>query len=271
MPSKILLLFAMLLSSVFGHAQNIGISILYPTEKFQVDSGNIKIGSGIWQPGSSNFLKFGDGSYCLIGEQGDDSMRIQANHIQLASFSGNTKLTLNGVLVVKDGTEGNGKLLVSNAVGQASWQAVSTNPSLNTGFAATYNGGIQPMANGLYSKILFNDYSFADGNVWDAGLSEYNVPAAGVYHFDARVIISQAAFDGAKSFFIAICVNNNPIHRISIFETYTSINSYLPQFSLSGLVKCNAEDKVTVQLYHNTGVTQYIGGTGTAFSGYRVY
>jgi hypothetical protein len=271
MLTKILASLATVFIMLTGHAQNVGIGTAEPTEKLQVDSGNIKIGSTVWKPGSSNLLKFGDGSYCYIGEQGDDSMRIQANHIQLASFSGNTKLTLNGVLVVKDGTEGNGKVLVSNADGQASWQTISNNPSSNTGFSAAFTFGNQSIASGSYGKILFPYLEFADGTVWDNSLSEYTAPATGVYHFDARVLISQNIFDGLKTFIIAICVNNIPVSKISIYETYNSLSSYLPQFSLTGLLKCNASDKITVQLYQNTGVTQYIGSAGTAFSGYRVY
>jgi hypothetical protein len=271
MLTKIATLFVLVMISFMGLAQNTGIGISYPSEKFQVDNGNIKIGSAVWSTGVSNLLKFGDGNYCYIGEQGDDSMRIQANHIQMAGYSGYTKLTINGGLVVKDGTEGVGKVFTSNDVGQGSWQTVSSNPSLNTGFSVSRTSGNQAITSGSYQKISFPYLLFADGSVWNAAFNEYTAPAAGVYNFDARVFLSLASFLDVKQFYIAIFVNNTPVQQIDIFENYNSITGYRPQYNVSGLVKCNAADKVSVQLYQNTGVDQYIVGTATAFSGYRIY
>ena len=271
MLPKISSFFAFVLISLTGLAQNTGIGISNPSEKFQVDNGNIKIGSTIWNTGISNLLKFGDGSYCYIGEQGDDSMRIQANHIQMAGFSGNTKLTITGGLVVKDGTEAAGKVFTSNETGLGSWQTVSATPSSNTGFSVSRSIGNQAITSGSYQKISFPYTLFADGSVWNAALNEYTAPATGVYYFDARVYLSLAAYADVKQFYIAISVNNNPVQRIEISDSYNGITGYRPQYDVSGLVKCNTADKVSVQLFQNTGIDQYIAGTATAFSGYRIY
>ena len=87
---NIILLFTALIYIHFCNAQNVGIGKLSPTEKLQVDSGNIKIGSIPWSgPGLDRFLKFGDADYVRIGETGtDDYMYMYARNFILLPSTG---------------------------------------------------------------------------------------------------------------------------------------------------------------------------------------
>ncbi len=59
---------------------NVGIGFALPTERLQVDSA-IKIGNVPWNASINNsrYLKFGDGGYVTIGENGlDDRLEFSA-------------------------------------------------------------------------------------------------------------------------------------------------------------------------------------------------
>jgi hypothetical protein len=69
-------------------AQNVGISRPNPTEKFHVDSGNIKIGNDVWSLYNNSLLKFGDGNYLTIGEdEADDKLTIRAKEVLIRPSS----------------------------------------------------------------------------------------------------------------------------------------------------------------------------------------
>ena len=268
MFNKLLLSFTLCILTQIVLGQNVGIGIVNPTEILHVDNGNIKIGQSIWNSSLSHALKFGDGNYCVISEVGDDLMELHANQITLKrSNGGSTQLNLIGSLQINDGLQGTGKLLTSNADGLASWQSP---PSANTGFYVSRTSGNQVIPSGAYYKVSFPSITFSDGGLWSGVNNEYTAPTTGTYFFDTRIYLSPNGYSGAKSFRLAICVNNTPVHYIDIFETYVDI-FLRKQHHLSGLVKCNASDKVSVQFTHDTGVDQGITMYGTGFSGYRAY
>ncbi len=119
-------------------AQNVGISNFAPTEKLHVDSGNIKIGNPVWSSTANDkFIKFGDGDFVKIGEaNADDRMELSANNFifkpSTLGYTGNVgigttaaptaKLEVNGTFKLADGTQAAGKVLTTDAAGNASWQ-----------------------------------------------------------------------------------------------------------------------------------------------------
>jgi hypothetical protein len=85
MKRELLLVTFSLLITFVCFAQNVGIGTTSPTEKLNVDSGNIRIGgvNTTWQNAStSRFLKFGDNNYITLGEEeGDDKLTIRAREL----------------------------------------------------------------------------------------------------------------------------------------------------------------------------------------------
>lgn len=120
-------------------AQNVGVNIATPSENLQVDS-TIKVGKSATinaaTPNRKNLLKFGDGDYVTIGEeQADDKLYMRFGDLILLKSSGSSgsgfigvgtetpsaSLDVNGSFRLRTGAV-NGRVLTSDANGNASWQ-----------------------------------------------------------------------------------------------------------------------------------------------------
>jgi hypothetical protein len=115
----------------------VGIGIVSPTEGLHIDS-SVKIGNTVWaSSANSRFLKFGDVNFITIGEDSsDDRLYLRAKDYVFgkssSGYSGNVgigvtgtpaaKLDVNGSFKLTNGTQAAGKVLTSDAVGNASWQ-----------------------------------------------------------------------------------------------------------------------------------------------------
>lgn len=177
------------------HAQNVGIGTLNPTEKLHVDSGAIRIGRSVWNAQSNNWLKYGDEDYVRIGEEGDDSLSIQARYIRITpppAYGVFGKVLLSGTLQIKDasGSQGVGKVLTSDAEGNASWMKPA---NANTGFRAQVGSGTTiplPPCSGCIGLTTINwPFTIYDDGGTFFG-STYTAPSNGVYHFDANLTFS---------------------------------------------------------------------------------
>ena len=116
----------------------IGIGISSPSEGLHSDS-SVKIGNSVWSSSAnSRFLKFGDGNFITMGEDSlDDRLHFKARDYVFGKsspgYSGNVgigvigtpsaKLHVNGTVRITDGNQAAGRVLTSDAAGNASWQA----------------------------------------------------------------------------------------------------------------------------------------------------
>ncbi len=282
MIKNLILSAIILLASLFTFGQNVGIGIAAPTEKLQVDSGNIKIGKDPWAPGKSHLLKFGDGDNCHIGEVGNDSMEIKAKFLSIVHPTGSlTKLSFHGNIRIDDGTQAPGKVLTSSDNGgNASWQ---TPGPLNSGFYATFSaskdvpilvpGGSFGLVSVTWDTESFDDAGSLSGAVFSA-------PSNGVYHFDITIAFALSGVTGtgkvigvqlflplSKSKFITVPVSSD--------DNGNTVNA-----SMSVTLKLSAGDTIVIGAYNGTGVTQTIvpsfGGVPSSedfsfFTGYRLY
>jgi hypothetical protein len=78
---------------------NVGIAEETPSEKLQINNGNVKIGKTLWASVADNkVLKFGDGDYVTIGEvNGDDKMELVANEVTIKANNGNVLIPTGNV------------------------------------------------------------------------------------------------------------------------------------------------------------------------------
>ncbi|MFQ5334941.1 MAG: hypothetical protein ACE5DN_02585, partial [Flavobacteriales bacterium] len=82
-----------------------------------------------------------------------------------------------------DGTQGYGKVLTSDATGNASWK------EKRVAFNA-YIGTSQTFPLNTYVKVNFNGLTFDDGSNFNTTTDEFTAPVSGVYHFDLAFSIT---------------------------------------------------------------------------------
>ncbi|MBK9764642.1 MAG: hypothetical protein IPO87_15155 [Flavobacteriales bacterium] len=189
---------------------NVGIGINIPTEKLDVN-GNIQLRGNngdnrIYSSTSpDNHLRFLSNnhsflsgaafislqtggvdrifihpSYTNFAAGGADVMRIlNDGNVGIGTNTPTAKLDVAGTVKIADGTEGTGKVLTSDANGNASWQA----SSVKANFAATHYG--QPafilVPNVEYTADLAN-IKYANNMTYSGGVITIQVD--GIYHFD---------------------------------------------------------------------------------------
>jgi microcystin-dependent protein len=126
------------------YCQNIGIGISTPSEKLNIDSGNVRIGNGVWSTvANSRLLYFGDQNFISIGEEeSDDVLSLQAKEFRFrpsaSGYSGNVgigitsspsaKLHVGTSFRYEDGNQQASKVLISDNFGNATWQNLPTTP-----------------------------------------------------------------------------------------------------------------------------------------------
>ncbi len=218
--------------------------------------------------GTGDDIAFGYGSSNVFTE----NMRIKGNgNVGIGNNNPDAKLLVNGSLKITDGTEGNGKVLTSDANGKASWQSGNA----NTGFKGLIFSTNFPSGSFVPVSFRFVGNSvFDDGNNWRPGVDGYgyyNSPSAGLYHFDLAFVPNRTPVATIMNpqFVVALYVNaeEKTVHTMP-FSTGQS----MPNISYSCNIKLNANDRVQVLIYQSSGVTMSIDYTENSFfSGYKVY
>lgn len=163
------------------HAQKVGINVPLPTENLHVDSV-IKVGKnsflGLSTPGRKNLLKFGDGDYVTIGEEiTDDKLFIRfgdlvflqsvgssgSGYIGIGTPTPTAFLDLDGTLRIRSGIAGIGKVLTSDANGNATWQTPSPGFTLPYSSSDGSNGTSFIIANNNGAANAISGQSFGSG------------------------------------------------------------------------------------------------------------
>lgn len=264
-------------STVIG--QNIGIDISNPTAKLHVDSvikirKNQAISSGT--PNRKNVLRFGDSEYVTIGEElVDDKLFIKygtlilqqslgsngSGNIGINSDAPTANLDVNGIVRIRGGSPGSGKVLTSDANGTASWQDQS---SSIVAFSAVINGseGVQSFPQNAKQTIRLAE-EFDDGSNYNPATGLFTVPRAGVYHFDANI----RSTSGNPATRMLHLIKNGVVIRTTEFFTGSSQ-------MLNTTLKLAAGDTVAIQYEHSNSAagneTLIANGIYCYFSGFQV-
>ena len=167
-------------------------------------------------------------------------------------FNGNVNVT--GALTIQGGTPGAGKVLTSDATGNASWQQ-----SPQVGFSA-YASTPQTLTSGI---VNFDSEEYDDGNNFSS--STFTAPSAGVYHFDSHVRFNANASVGEYTW-IGIIVNGN-FRKECTQEIFNQI--YGAQVSAD--LKLDAGDAVAIYLFSYVSQTTQYNSINVWFTGHKVY
>lgn len=184
-------------------------------------------------------------------------------------------LDVNGTMRVRGNGAAGGNVLTSDATGNASWQPPAPAAALNTGFSVSANTSVT-IGDDLSAVIPFNNktstYRFDDGNNFNVAGNAFVAPTTGVYSFtiSAGVAAGAVAADGIIR--LGVLVNgfsrNAPSSEMQAFS-----GKLLPRtLHLTVLLKLDAGDAVTAQIFNNTGASISTDtGNRCNFSGCRLY
>ena len=260
------------LNSMSLFSQNVGIGMPLPTEKLQVDSGHIKVGSAVWSSSANDrFLKFGDADYVMIGEANtDDWMELHARKFTFVRSAGTVSplVEINGDVKIIDGFQGPGKVLTSDAVGKANWLPLAI-PASTASFRATKTSN-QIAFSGASTTMNWPGLDYNAGS--NFGSDQFNVPVTGVYHFDIKLLWTLVSV-GSFKYYVIVSLNSG-FSAFEISRSQYSIdgsNSINMTSDLSLDVKLTAGQYVYIQAYQNSGVDQNVLASYSSFSGHRVY
>jgi hypothetical protein len=273
----------LLMISVFAgnyiFAQNVGIGTNTPQFPLSFP-GTLGDKISLWSDGSSthyglgiqsdlfqiftktnnNDIAFGYGSSGAFTE----IMRIKGNgNVGIGTNAPAATLDVNGQVKISGGSPGDGKVLVSDANGVASW----SNSSINTGAFAYSGGGTPQVIPSGTSIVMAFPAIWVVGNNFSASDNSYTCPTAGFYHFDMQLTFRTInGYAGDKQLNIGFYVNAGSVWNPPYLLRSSAVdNTY--QFSFS--TQLASGDKVTFHISQNTGLNQQI--LAGYFQGYRVY
>lgn len=226
-----------------------------------VAGGNMIIQAGVGTGTGESTISFQNGT--TLGNSPtlqtmSTKMTILGNgNVGIGTTTPTAKLDVAGTLKVVDGTQGVGKILTSDASGNASWQDP---PSKTSAFRA--GAGSQAIVGFGYTIVDWNSVALNDGADFSIATDRYTAPVAGLYYFETGIYFPTYTGRCHTEFYVNGTTNHS--------STFGNANGqYTNRTSL--LIKLNAGDYVQVRVY-NINAADNIGN-GIAenwFSGYRI-
>lgn len=166
-----------------------------------------------------------------------------------------------GRIAVVDGTEGNGKVLASDASGNASWQDLIT-PDIH--LSAT-SCGSQTLPISTQTVInTWTSLSEAGGSNYNPATGEYTIPVSGYYSIDLHTSLSTAPSGGATGIACYILKNGS---QLVIGFAASSVTGAYPCDPVAHIERpLIAGDKISFSLIQNTTGAMTINGAASYFS-----
>lgn len=193
---------------------------------------------------------------------------LTQNRVGVGIANPTNKLHVNGGVTITDGTQGAGKVLTSDAAGNATWKinkiafSAGNHPTAGTTAALTNNTSVALILNSGASPFFLND-----GGGYSAATGRFTAPVSGVYKFDASLV-----FAGAPSGYVTIKLKHNTGaqlgEQVGFFNTVGQ-NWYSGNLNIT--VHLNAGEYVFLEVYTGTGGGMSVYHDKSSFSGHLVY
>lgn len=210
------------------------------------------------RPGDMSFIT-GGGERLILKSNGNVGIGVP-NPLEKLEVSGKTKTT---ELQITSGAAG-GKVLTSDAAGNASWQA-ATGGNANTGIEISTFAN-QSTATGVITKVILDSKYSDPSAAFSTATSEWTIPSSGFYHINA-----------ALSFFTSLPANSQVIiyirvNGVSVKQKY-AITTSQSTIDIAADMPLVVNDIVTIYILQNSGAPATIstGRNNTYLGGFKVY
>nr|MBP6315627.1 hypothetical protein [Chitinophagaceae bacterium] len=207
--------------------------------------------------GTYNTSGFGAG---IVGRGfGGSVPPVGAQDIGVYGSSSGIAVWSNGPLRVTDGTQGTGKILTSDASGNASWSTFG-------GFLATTCSGT--IGTGLSATSIYTAEEYDDANAYNAATGEFTAPATGVYQFNYSQTFASTA--GATAYARIGLLKNGNFLPGTIFRALPSNTDWSLQKSVTVRLLAGDVIKVEVGNFSGVSISKNSNNLDGSFSGHRV-
>ncbi len=161
-----------------------------------------------------------------------------------------------GRLQITDGTQAAGRVLTSDAAGNASWQVSTVTPKVSIkGYGATVG-----IPTGTWIAITnWSTIESQESGIYNVGTGEYTVPVTGLYSFEVNTVYNSISSNGYTMAGIRINGNVNSIEYALVPVTS---GTQFAGASYKGTKQLNANDVIQVVLYNGSTSTINISDYG---------
>ncbi|TAD83026.1 MAG: hypothetical protein EAY75_15485 [Bacteroidetes bacterium] len=201
----------------------------------------------MYTPANTDDIAFGVGN----SEAFTENVRIKGNgNMGIGTNNPQARLHVNGSLRLVNGTEGNRRVLTSDANGVATWQNLPTVQS----FAAILPAG-QNLTAGDEFVVGNMTEVFDEGNIFTTNSNQFVAPATGIYHIDLNLLISSSGSTGIIQSEASIRVNGSGLGQSRMLQN-------TPAFSTGSGFSFSLHYTRTLKLTMGDVVTYYGRVTG---------
>jgi hypothetical protein len=239
-----------------GHANHAGIAhdaMATPTDYALVQSvtGVTNLNSAANQ---NLYFKQGNVEKMRIATNGDlqvdgNSLVVDAstNSVGIGTTAPSATLDVEGDVQIVDGTEGVGKVLTSDAAGNATW----TGP---VGFKVTKAANGVVAANGLHTGYTIEEFDY--GNGWNTISNRYIAPVTGLYKFELNFDVG-ANLNWLLRTYLQVggVTRSSTSYRVLATNSYQEMNSHFLVYLTGGQSVTFRNGTVSYTTYGSTSTT----------------